>query len=66
MLLGLLHLVLLRASHTAVTRHLLGRRSRRLCYVACHAVRPLRICVPEFGVCKGPDSVLYSRPSSTK
>jgi hypothetical protein len=46
---GMLRLLclLLRASHTAVTRHFLGRRSRRLCYVACHAVRQLCICVPE-------------------
>lgn len=46
---GMLRLLclLLRASHTAVTRHFLGRRSRRLCYACFHAVRQLCICVPE-------------------
>lgn len=58
-LLRLLQLLLLRASHTAISRHFLGRR-RRLCYVACHAVRQLRICVPECVVCKGRQSALVA------
>lgn len=59
-MLHLLRLLLLRASHTAITRQFLGRRSRRRCYVACHVVRPLYICVPERarGVCKGPGRAL--------
>lgn len=46
---GMLRLLclLLRASHTAVTRHFWGRRSRWLRHVARHAVRHLCICVPE-------------------
>lgn len=63
LLLLLLLLLLLRASHTAISRHFLGRRSRRLCYVACHAVRQLRICVPECVVCKGLDGALVAAQS---
>lgn len=58
MLRCLLRLLLLRAPHAAIARHFLGRPYRRLCYVACHAVRLVCICVPECGVCKGPDSAL--------